>query len=78
MRSCSSLFSAIEAQEGGEADGAGTNGTSANGTSQAPTPTALYGGLRDSLGGLGHLMLKDSIALALTLTLALTLSLTLP
>ena len=75
VRSCSSLFTAIEQQEEGEADSTGTgNGTgtnrrrltaataAANGTSQAPTSTALYGGLRTSLGGLGHLMLKESLA----------------
>ena len=61
VRTCSSLFSAIERQE---TDGAATTGAggdsnaaaAANGTSQA-----LYGDLRDSLGGLGHLMLKESL-----------------
>ena len=67
VRTCSSLFTAIERQEtdGAETTGAGndTDATAAaNSTSQAPSSTALYGGLRDSLSGLGHLMLKGSLA----------------
>ena len=61
VRTCSSLFSAIERQEA-ETGGteSGTNATAAaNNTSMS---TALYDGLRDSLGGLGHLMLKNSLA----------------
>ena len=67
VRTCSSLFTAIERQEtdGAETTGAGNDtdatAAAANGTSQAPRSTALYGGLRDSLGGLGHLMLKESL-----------------
>ena len=61
VRTCSSLFSAIERQETGRAATTGAGGdasaaAAANGTSQA-----LYGDLRDSLGGIGHLMVKESL-----------------
>ena len=63
VRTCSSLFTAIERQET-ETTGAGNgmNATAAaKGTSDASRSKELYSGLRDSLGGLGHLMLKESL-----------------
>ena len=61
VRTCSSLFSALERQEAetGGTESSTNASSAANNTSMS---TALYGGLRDSLGGLGHLMLKDSLA----------------
>jgi hypothetical protein len=50
VNSCSSLFTAIEQQD---------NLTT---TAAANRTSTLYGGLRNSLGGLGHLMLKESLA----------------